>query len=156
MRWQDHVVRQTQKAVADFIRTVEAVPEEKLDWKPSESARSIRSQAQEVCVFPGFPIALIQHGVPSAMELVQQLMDESQASTEISTLLEHLRSGTADLCAAISAFPDSRLDEEISLNFGAQSQWTMADVLGMHYWNTTYHIGQINYLQTIWGDRTMH
>jgi hypothetical protein len=33
---------------------------------------------------------------------------------------------------------------------------TIADVLGMHYWNLTYHLGQINQIQMMLGDRQMH
>lgn len=32
----------------------------------------------------------------------------------------------------------------------------MADVLFLHSWNLTYHLGQINQLQLMLGDREMH
>jgi hypothetical protein len=33
---------------------------------------------------------------------------------------------------------------------------SLADVCFLHYWNTVYHLGQVNYLQTLLGDREMH
>jgi hypothetical protein len=32
----------------------------------------------------------------------------------------------------------------------------MADMLFMGYWNLTYHMGQVNYIQMLLGDTEMH
>jgi len=69
---------------------------------------------------------------------------------------ERMQAGTGRLCHAIERFPDGRLEEEIFLPFGGGVSLTMADVLALHGWNLTYHLGQINYLQTLLGDRAMH
>ena len=57
---------------------------------------------------------------------------------------------------AISDFPEGKLDEEITLPFGGGMTMTMADLLGLPYWNTVYHLGQINQIQLMLGDREMH
>jgi hypothetical protein len=33
---------------------------------------------------------------------------------------------------------------------------TLAEVLGLPAWNMTYHLGQINQIQLVLGDREMH
>ena len=32
----------------------------------------------------------------------------------------------------------------------------MADILMLHYHNMTYHLGQINFIQLMYGDKEMH
>ena len=44
----------------------------------------------------------------------------------------------------------------MSLPFGGGMTVSMADVLMMHYWNATYHLGQINQIQLMLGDKAMH
>lgn len=63
---------------------------------------------------------------------------------------------TGELCSLIAAFPDEKLDEEVTLPVGGGMVLTMAEVLGVHYWNLVYHQGQVNYIQTLLGDREMH
>ncbi|MES1228119.1 MAG: hypothetical protein ABUL72_05565, partial [Armatimonadota bacterium] len=69
---------------------------------------------------------------------------------------DRAREGTAELSALIANFPDERLEDDVVLPFGGGIRMTMADCLALHYWNLTYHCGQVNYLQTMLGDLRMH
>jgi len=64
--------------------------------------------------------------------------------------------GTTEMCQAIGSFPESKLDVEVSLPFGGGMTLTMADVLDLHRWNMVYHLGQINQIQLLLGDKEMH
>ena len=65
-----------------------------------------------------------------------------------------LREGTAKLLTMIREMPDDKLAEKIDLPWGVT--WTLAEVANMHDWNLVYHVGQINYIQTLLGDFEMH
>ena len=65
-----------------------------------------------------------------------------------------LREGNDALLKMIREMPDSKLAEKIDLPWGAT--WSLAEVANMHYWNLVYHVGQINYIQTLLGDFDMH
>ena len=62
MRYQDHVVKQTQRALDDVLRAVEALPEDKRDWKPAETARSALNQLQEIAMSPRFFVPILLEG----------------------------------------------------------------------------------------------
>jgi hypothetical protein len=54
--------------------------------------------------------------------------------------------------AAIIAFPEAEMNDEITLPWGT---YTLAAVMGFPAWNLNYHFGQINYIQTLYGDFSM-
>lgn len=158
MRLQNQLVRMTQKALDDLIRAVEAMPEDKLDWSPAPTSRSALNQLKEVAVSTRYLCGLLRegkapdgesHGAASVGAQMGEITTVSQAK-------ERAREGTAELCSLIVAYPDDKLDEDVVLPFGGGIRMTMADCLGLHYWNLTYHCGQVNYVQTILGDLRMH
>lgn len=156
MRWQDFLVMQTQKALGDLIRAVEAIPEEKRNWNPAEGPRSALDQFREVAIAPELHFAVIESGEMPPRELHVALMRRAKELHTFDEMREYARESTAKLCTLISSYPDEELEKEISLDFGGQSTWRMSEVLGLHYWNTVYHLGQVNYIQTMLGDRGMH
>ncbi len=157
-RIQDQTVKLTQRAVDDLIRAVEALPPDRRDWKPAETARSALDQLREVAVAPDWFVPILESGVAS------QFTDHDrrallEARRELDTFekcRERALASTSRLCAAISTLPDSRLSDEVRLPFGGGQIATVADVAGLHYWNATYHLGQVNYIQTLLGDLAMH
>lgn len=155
MRLQDQIVRQTQRALEEVLRAFEALPEDKRDWKPAEHSRSAMSQLQEIAVVPVFHEMLLQgSGLPDGFH--RDLQARAAALTSFDECRSEAVRATAALCGAIASFPDERLDEEVTLPFGPGMTMTMADVLTQHHWNMVYHLGQINYIQTMLGDREMH
>lgn len=158
MRLQDLIIRQTQKAMQDILRAVEALPVDRRDWQPSETSRSALHQLQEVAMVPDFYLRLLESGeMPPMDDHARQRTAEIRAGlADYEACRQAVMASTAKLCLAIKDFPDERLDEEVSLPFGGGMMMTMAELLALHAWNTTYHLGQINYIQTMLGDRDMH
>lgn len=158
MRYQDQVVKQTQRALDDVLRAVDALPEDKRDWKPAETARSALNQLQEIAMSPQFFVRLIRDG--KMLEFDDHAKEESEklrkSFNTLAKCREAAKDGTSELCQIVSDFPDDRLEDEVTLPFAGGMVMTMADVLGLHAWNLTYHHGQVNYIQTMLGDLEMH
>lgn len=157
MRYQDQVVRLTQKALDDICRAAVAMPPEKLDWSPSGEARSVLNQMQEIATSATWFLPLVESGVVPVFdeEMANNHTRFRKTLSRLDECIAEARQSTGQLCQAIISFPDKELDHEVTLPFGAGNT-TMADVLQMHYWNMVYHLGQINQIQLMLGDRKMH
>lgn len=158
MRYQDQVVRATQKALDDVCRAAQSVPEDKIEWIPMGDARSVLSQMQEVATAGAWFIPLVRDRKQPEFDehARKEAIKIRQSYDTLDKCIEAARNSTSDLCQAIAAFPESALEEEMNLPFGGGVVMTMADVLGMHNWNLVYHLGQINQIQLMLGDREMH
>jgi glutathione S-transferase len=64
-----------------------------------------------------------------------------------------LLEATQELAEAILAVPDADLANEIQVD---TETYLLADCFLHPYWNMVYHEGQINYIQTLYGDRESH
>jgi uncharacterized damage-inducible protein DinB len=158
MRFQDQVVRSTQKALDDICRAAAAVPVDRVEWSPGGEARSVLSQMQEVATAGNWFLPIVRDRV--APEFDEHARREAvrlrRSFDTVDKCVEAARASTSELCQAISSFPDTGLEEEMRLPFGGGVTMTMADILGMHAWNMVYHLGQINQIQLMLGDREMH
>ena len=154
MRYQDQVVRQTQKALDDICRAAMAVPEDRRDWRPGGESRSVLGQLQEVAISAGWLMPILQEGrFPDDGDPVFEKMRENDS---VEKCVDAARSSTSEICQAIAHFPDSRLEEEMKMPFGGGLIMNFADILGLHHWNMVYHLGQINQIQLMLGDKVMH
>lgn len=158
MRLQDQLVRMTQRALDDLVRAVEAMEPDKRDWSPAATSRSALHQLREVAVATPMLARVIQSGRGHELESHSQAMEGRllDSAPTFEKAREMAMEGTAELCALIANFPDERLEEDVMLPFGGGIRMTMADCLALHYWNLTYHCGQVNYIQTMLGDLKMH
>ncbi|MDR3689205.1 MAG: hypothetical protein P4L46_07485 [Fimbriimonas sp.] len=158
MRYQDQVVRSTQKALDDVCRAALSVPSDRLEWIPMGDARSVLSQMQEVATAGTWFLPIVRDRKPPEFDehARREAIRLRRSFDTIEKCVEGARDTTSDLCRAIAAFPDDALEDEMQLPFGGGVVMTMADVLGMHYWNMVYHLGQINQIQLLLGDREMH
>lgn len=156
MRFQDHTVGRTQRALDDVVRAARAIPEDRLDWSPGGSARSALAQMREIAQTGERFLPLIV-GDARGFEGHAAREEAALEGTEgLDVLIERARAGVAQLCQAIVAIPDAALEREITLPFGGGVVMTLADALGLPAWNMTYHLGQINLIGLMLGDRRMH
>lgn len=158
MRYQDHIVRTTQKALEDVVRAALALPADKAEWVPMGAARSALSQMQEIATTASFFLPLILDGeMPMFDEHARnEAVRIRQSNDSIEKCVQAARHSISELCQAISHFPSDQLEEEISLPFGGGTTMTKAELLGLPTWNMIYHLGQINQLQLMLGDTVMH
>lgn len=158
MRYQDQVVRLTQKALDDVCRSALAVPADKANWSPMGDVRPILSQMQEIAVGAKWFLPIVQdmRMTERGQDHIREAMEEAASLETIESCVEKARTTTTELCRAIADFPDGALEDEITLPFGGGLTVSMADLLHLHAWNMTYHLGQINQIQLMLGDREMH
>lgn len=158
MRYQDQLVKLTQKALDDVCRAALAVPEDKRVWSPGGEARTVLSQMQEIAMAPDWFSRILREGKAPEMDghAARIMAEMREGLGTVERCVEQAQEATSDLCARIAAFPDDRLDDELTLPFGGGSVVTMADVLDLHRWNMVYHLGQINQIQLMLGDKEMH
>ena len=155
---QEYLVRQIQTSLDDVVRAARAVPEDRLDWSAGGLSRSVLSQMQEIAVSGAFFLPVIRDG--SMPELDdhgrRELLRLRQSYDTLEKCVDAAQAGNASLCAVVMDLPDARLDEEVWLPLGGGMNLTVAEVIGKHSWNLIYHLGQINQIQLMLGDRTMH
>lgn len=143
------------KASTDLLtKAALAIPKDKLEWTPGGKARTT---IDILCECAGFP-QWIKFAVQNKRPPTEAESKSFQASIigEIKTtegLTDILKKETQNLVEFITAFPEAKLTEEITFPWGT---YTIAGSFGFHYWNNTYHLGQLNYLQLILGDTEMH
>jgi hypothetical protein len=157
MKVQDLAIEMTERANTAFLRAARAMPEDKLAWSP-EGARSTLDLLQEVAGSAMWPVML---GLAETVPIfdpgqMQQAAEVRKALDTVDKCAAELESNTQKLREFLGSFPDERLAEKMALPFGPDMVMTRAEILFTHYWNATYHTGQICYLQTMLGDREMH
>lgn len=157
MRLQDQIVRQTQRSLDDLVRAVTALPPERRDWSPGGAARSALAQMREVAETGNRFIPLIMGdatGFEGHAAREEARLSEDEEGLE--QAIARAREGVNELCQAIAGIPDAALERELELPFGGGMRMTLADVLGLPAWNLAYHLGQVNQIALMLGDRNMH
>lgn len=156
MRVQDFMADQTEWAVGNFYRNVKRVPSDKVGWKVLETGRTVLDQAQEVAMSPKWTLALLSgKGAfdwnPESMAAMQAEMAEW---TTVDRCEEVHKANLAELTAAMRAVKDDDLANTIQIPFTPEPV-PMSTVLTFHYWNVVYHLGQVLFIQTLYGDNEM-
>jgi len=152
------IIRMLEQANGTILRTVHAMPTDKLEWQPMNSGRPALHLLKECAQTPGLLArTLEERSTDWYNEQVEAEIEREQNtlfSIEACETLMHMN--TSRLIAAIQGFPEEEADKQVTLPFGAGGDHTLGELLLGNYWNTTYHEGQINYIQTLYGDREMH
>ncbi len=144
-------------SVDHLYRNARAVPEDKLNWSPSDGARPAMSLLQECVQSPGWSTNML------TTRSVGDFGEESWAAMAA----EREQWDTIDKCEAeckvrvgklietIDAFPEADMTSTLFLPFTGKDHpyW---DIMMYPYWNATWHTGQIAYIQTLLGDKEMH
>lgn len=153
MRVTEYAARQTERmaeALAYFLTTM---PEEKLRWQPmlegSAGTRSVYQQVSE-CVLVNRYFAALLRGETSATPS-NTLPDIAFAGVEDAQ--QQLRDSANELAEAILALGDERLTETIAHPRGLI---LAENFILMAYRNMAYHAGQLNFIQTLYGDAEFH
>ncbi len=151
---QQQAAKMTRQAAEELFRTARSVSEDRrADYRPAGHARTVQNQLIECAFTPLFYLALLRRA-PMGESVVQQRRREMEKTlTTLDAVEAAANENYARLCAAIEVIPDDALDETLPDGGGTV---TTADLLFSSYKNLAYHIGQINYLQTMLGDMEMH
>ncbi len=150
MNVKDYIIAATFKIADDFMRDVRAVPEDKLLWKPLDNGRSVLDLAQECAHCPLWTVSTIADilGVKASVEEYEA----TATWTTVDACDQALRRHLVQYKECVLAFPEERIGESVTIQWGT---FTMPEVFSFAHWNLTYHSGQVNYIQTLYGDREM-
>jgi hypothetical protein len=125
-------------SLAHFIKSFNATPDDKLDFKPSPTANS--------------PRELILHVLGGNGHVAHTLgmeMDPTAGPTDRDALLQRLTETTEIIASKLETVPDEQLDTMVDFVAG---KMPMPVFLFIEDWHVARHAGQLDYLQTIWGD----
>src|SRR5439155_3162600 len=151
----NEVMAKVNREVAGGLaRAVRAMPEDKFAWSPLGEGRTAHDQVCESIDINFWVAHMLRDRAmppidPSQLDLLKQ------ANQTIDLATQQLLVSADTLAGAIESFPSQRLSDTIKLPWD-DSPSTFAEVMLLGYWNMTYHLGQISYIQSLYGDREMH
>ncbi len=149
-------IRRAWKALDSVVKIARKTDPEKLTWKPLDEGRSILEIMQEIAQAPGYVIGMLKERKMGEFteEAAEQMMKERMALDSIDLCEQTARQTTEAYVAAVRDFPESDLQQTIWLPFDGGRDFTYEEVIDYPIWNCTYHEGQINYIHTLYGDKS--
>lgn len=142
-----------------FLRSFSKVPDDKLDWTPSPTAKSALQIAAHMAVTAGNFARMIRDRrlLPEGQDvptMVAHLRELEAALTTREDAIRVLRENTDAILAALDSLDDAAVGMEMDSTLG----WTMPMTFlmklpGIHGF---VHTGQIDFLQTCWGDMEIY
>ncbi len=144
-----------------FLGTFNAVPDDKLTWKPLDLGRTVLDLAGDAAQTPQVTaqVLQIQPGapIPPMGQLMAQMVAE-RAKWSRADVIEHLESGHAALVKVIEGLSDEDLERPLSIPMRGDFSLTLpiARWALLPYRSYVSRFGQINYIQTLYGDMDGH
>jgi hypothetical protein len=158
----DSMIESSKKSAVDgmemFLRNFSFVPDERLDWRPTFTAKSALQVAAHAALYAGrFARMIGDRSLPIIEDesvWLAQVEKEEAAVTSRTQMEAIFRSGTHEVLAAL----DGLTAEDVALTLDSGQGWSMpmTFLMGLPGWHATLHTGQIDYLQTCWGDQKIY
>ena len=143
------------QANARLEQALHRTPDDRLNWSPAPTARSI-VQIVAHCAYAMGGMKDLLQGIPdevkTAAEADTKFWDKEQSCTTREHARELLKSYTDDYIAYLDSLSLEDLAEMVALPFG-YGMAPRSVVLTFAPTHTMGHVSQINYIQTIYGDR---
>ena len=157
----DSVELAKQRAVSGmemFLRNFKHVPDDKLDWTPTPTAKSPLRVAAHTALYAGRFAAMIRNrALPKPEnidEWVAKNVAEEVAVTSRDEMEQIFRAGTEEVLAALDTLTPEEV--ESTLTSGEDFSMPMKQLMVLPGWHATIHLGQIDYIQTCWGDQEVY
>ncbi|HRF61012.1 MAG TPA: DinB family protein [Fimbriimonadaceae bacterium] len=141
-----------------FLRNFSHVPDDRLHWTPSQTAKSaIRIAAHTALYARRFAQMIRDRRLPAIENLGDWLAERDAEEVAVTTReeVERLfREGTADVWAAL----ETLTPEEIGTSLDSGQGWSMpmSHLMGLPSLHAALHTGQIDFLQTCWDDQHVY
>jgi hypothetical protein len=157
----DVITSSKQRAVRtmeQFLRNFSHVPDERLHWSPSPSAKSPLRIAAHTALYAARFAAMIRErqliSPPDLAEWLEERDKEEEAVATREEVVAIFRAGTDEVLAAL----DSLNEEDLLLILESDQGWTMPMTLliDLPAFHAALHMGQIDLLQTCWGDQKVY
>ncbi len=147
-------------AMEFFLRNFSYVPDDKLTYTPTPTAKSPIRVAAHTALYAGRFARMIRDRrlpVPENMTLAEWLAArdaEEVAITSREEMERIFREGTAEVVEALDTLTPEDMDR--SLDSGQGWSMPMTQLMALPGWHATLHAGQIDYLQTCWDDQQVY
>lgn len=161
MKVDDRVTAAKESAVQGmdyFLRNFSFVPDDKLTWTPTPTAKSAIRIAAHTALYAGrFAKMIREQQIPQVDNLTEWLVQRDAEEVAITCRREMeaiFRKGTEEVLAALDGLPQEALGT--TLDSGVGFSMSMTHVISLPGWHATLHSGQIDYLQTCWDDQQVY
>ena len=158
MRIQEYMIDVTKSAASEAFKCARRTAADKVDWKPLDEGRSVLDQCREMAMCPKWAEDIIS-GVPMPEwneEAFAAIKAEQEQWKTIDDCEDECNRRMESLFDMYRSLPDEKLSETRWLPYDGGRDFTMAEMMDYPHWNFTYHLGQIAYIQTLYGDKEMH
>jgi hypothetical protein len=151
------IITMTESGRDSLMRTAQAVPDDKLNWKPLDNGRTVLDLLGDAAQTPTMLTRMLQSQgeFRPSREHFQQMAQERIAWSR-DECVEKLRANTEAAIEAIRAVPDERLEEPLHLPMGGGMTLPLGVWMLMIYRTFAARTAQINYIQTLYGDFESH
>lgn len=154
---QEHSLRVGQKAAEEAFRYARAVPPDRLDWKPMDVGQSVMDMCRELAMTPTWAADVLENVPHEFTEASLAAVRAEMASfATIDDCVAQWNSRFTRLEAVVLGISEAKLGETRWLPYEGGRDFTYLEMLEYPRWNCTYHLGQIAYVQTLYGDRELH
>jgi hypothetical protein len=141
-----------------FLRNFAHIPDEKLTWTPTPTAKSALRIAAHTALYAGrFARMIRDRKLPQPEDLsswLEQCEAEERAITSRGEVERIFRAGTSEVLDALATLQA----EEIGMTLSSGAGWSMSMefLMDLPGWHAALHTGQIDYLQTCWDDQQVY
>lgn len=143
------------QAKDNLVRVLENTPEDKINWSPAPSARTPIQIVAHSAFSLGYISDMLEgtpYSAPTMDEADANFLLMEQAYTNKGDVLDLLDVNYHKMINTLHAIKPGDLDKEIALPFGMPSI-PLKFAIGAGAMHTRTHTAQLEYLQTIYGDR---
>ncbi len=133
------------------------VPDDKLTWTPSATANSalqiVAHAAKSSRVFAKLITGTMDDPMPAPPDFLASLMPKADDYPTRESVIQLVHETADELRAAYETINSENIDAPVNSPFGPIPTrfW-----MGLGHNHMAGHVGQLEYLQTIWGDRDNH
>ncbi len=142
---------------ARLLHLLSFVPDDKLDWSPAATSRSSIRIVAHCGVVNAMFAQVITGTLPeeflSPKQVFAHAVAEEAKFTTREGVVSYVHETTAQLCAAMDTVTTVNIGSAPNSPFGPMPMPFWLSVAGQH---ALAHSGQLEYLQTIWGDLDPH
>ncbi|HLK15362.1 MAG TPA: DinB family protein [Fimbriimonadaceae bacterium] len=147
----DALASNSQQVNDSLLRNYEAMPEEKRDWRPLDLGRSALDQLRECAVVNGWAAEILRSGAVPKIDFTK----ENEALSDPHAAIAAFRRNSGALTDAIRSLAPESFGNQVTLPWSKEPT-TLFECTLLGYWNSSYHLGQISFIQTLYGDNEMH
>ena len=140
-----------------LVRTVEATPDDKMQWKPLDNGRTALDLLCDAAQTAAMTHKMLQSkGDFKPSREVFQTMKAESAGWSREHAMQQLQDNTAQLLETLRNVPDEVLEQPLHLPMGGGMTMPLGGWVMMTYRTFVSRMAQINYIQTLYGDFDSH